>query len=334
LKFRRQKVSSRLLHPGRGFEPVETAVEVRWDPLTGYAARLVEGSTSLLAPPAFDLETFARETQPNCPFCAGRVERATPKLPANICAEGRIKCGRALLFPNLLTYTQFSAVAVYSPDLHYLPLDAMTPELVSDNLAAHVEYIKAVMRADSDALWASINANHMLPSGSSLFHPHLQSSVDPLPSTVQEMLAAVPGDRFRDYLDSERRTGERYIASTGSIEWLASFAPMGFNEVRALVPGASSPSELAEDRVAELGKGIATMLNLYAELGFQSFNMALYGAPPAKRDYMLNLRLVCRSNLQSQYRSDVTYFERLHWQAMVDTSPEELAEKARPKFSP
>jgi galactose-1-phosphate uridylyltransferase len=239
-----------------------------------------------------------------------------------------------VLFPNLLTYTQYSAVAVYAPDLHYLPLNAMTPQLVADNLAAHVEYIKAVIKADGNALWASINANHMLPSGSSLFHPHLQSSVDPLPSTLQQMLAAVPGDRFRAYLDSEQKTGVRYIGSTGSIEWLASFAPMGFNEVRALIPEASSPGDLAEDRVDELGKGIATILNLYAELGFQSFNMALYGSPPTNRGYMLNLRMVCRSNLESHYRSDVTYFERLHWQAMVDTSPEVLAAKARPKFEP
>jgi UDPglucose--hexose-1-phosphate uridylyltransferase len=334
LEFRSQKISSRILLPARDFEPVETPVEVRWDPLTGYAARLVKGSSALLAPPAFDLEAFARETQANCPFCGDRIERATPKLPADICAEGRIKRGRALLFPNLLTYTQYSAVAVYSPDLHYLPLDAMTPGLVADNLAAHVQYIKAVMKADGDAVWASINANHMLPSGSSLFHPHLQSSVDPLPSTLQEMLAAVPGERFRAYLESEQRTGERYIGSTGSIEWLASFAPMGFYEVRALIPGAGSPGDLAEGRVGELGQGIAAILNLYAELGFQSFNMALYGAPPSNRDYMLNLRMVCRSNLQSAYRSDVTYFERLHWQAMVDTSPEELAEKARARFAP
>jgi len=334
LEFRSQKISSRILHPARDFEPVETPVEVRWDPLTGYCARLVKGSSALLAPPAFDLEAFARETQDNCPFCGDRIERATPKLPADICAEGRIKRGRALLFPNLLTYTQYSAVAVYSPDLHYLPLNAMTPGLVADNLAAHVHFIKAVIKADVGAVWASINANHMLPSGSSLFHPHLQSSVDPLPSTVQEMLAAVPGERFRAYLESEQRTGERYIGSTGSIEWLASFAPMGFYEVRALIPGAGSPGELAEDHVGELGQGIATILNLYAELGFQSFNMALYGAPPSNRDYMLNLRMVCRSNLQTAYRSDVTYFERLHWQAMVDTSPEELAEKARAKFAP
>jgi UDPglucose--hexose-1-phosphate uridylyltransferase len=333
LEFRSRKLTGRFLHPGRDFAPVDAEVEVRWDPLTGYAARLVTAGSALLAPNDFDLEAFAKSTRASCPFCGDRIERATPRLLPEISAEGRIRRGKAVLFPNLLTYTQHSAVGVYSPDLHYLPLNEMTPRLVADNLLAHLDFVRAVMRFDEQASWASINANHMLPSGSSLFHPHLQSSVDPLPSTVQEMLAAVPAGRFRDYLEAERSAGDRYIASTGSIEWLASFAPVGFNEVRAFIPGAGSPDRLDGDRVEELGMGIATVLGLYAELGFQSFNMAIYGAPPAYPDHMLSLRMVCRSNVQSPYRSDVTYFERLHWQAMVDTVPEKLAETARSKFA-
>lgn len=333
LEFRRERLVARFLHPGRDFELVEAEVEVRWDPLTAYASRLVKGSSPLLAANDFDLEAFARTTAKTCPFCGERVDKATPKTPPGIHPEGRIRRGRAVLFPNLLTYTKYSAVAVYSPDLHYLPLQEMSPRLVADNLATHVEFIKSVIRSDPDAAWASINANHMLPSGSSLFHPHLQSGVDRFPSTMQQMLAAVPGDRFRAYAKAERESGQRYIANTGTVDWLASFAPMGFNEVRALIWDASSPADLDEGRIDELGRGIAQILTLYAELGFQSFNMALYGAPPANRDYTLNLRLVCRSNLGSPYRSDVTYFERLHWQAMVDTLPEELARKARSRFA-
>lgn len=331
LEFRSRRLTSTILHPARSFEAVEAEVEVRWDPLTGYAARLVKPSSALLTQTDFDVEAYARHTQETCPFCPERFEQATPKLPPSLGDEGRIRRGRAVLFPNLLTYTQYSAVGVYSPDLHYLPLHAMTAELVSDNLAAHADYLRAVARSDPGAEWTSINANHMLPSGSSLFHPHLQSNADPAASTMQQMLASIPAERFRSYLQRERNEGVRYIGVTGGIEWLASFAPMGFNEVRALIPGVASPAELGADQVSQLGRGIATVLNLYAELGFQSFNMALYGAPHT--DYMLNLRLVCRSNLDSPYRSDVTYFERLHWQAMVDTSPEELAAKARARFA-
>lgn len=333
MEFRSRRLAARFLHPGRSYETAESEVEVRWDPLTGYAARLVTSGPALLAPQNFDLEEFGRTSQGTCPFCSEKIERTTPKLLPQISPEGRIRRGRAVLFPNLLTYNKHSAVGVYSPDLHYLPLDKMTTRLVADNLLAHTDFIKAVMRFDDESVWASINANHMLPSGSSLFHPHVQSGVDPEPSTIQQMLAAIPGDRFREYVEAERAAGDRYIGSTGSIDWLTSFAPVGFNEIRAFVPGAVTPAQLEEERVEELARGIANVLNLYAELGFQSFNMALYGAPPANAGYPLNLRIVCRSNLLAPYRSDVTYFERLHWQAMVDTSPERLAAAARSRFS-
>jgi galactose-1-phosphate uridylyltransferase len=46
----------------------------------------------------------------------------------------------------------------------------------------------------------------------------------------------------------------------------------------------------------------------------------------------LNLRLACRSNVHTVYRSDSTYYERLHWEAAVDITPEELAERAGQRF--
>ncbi len=93
-----------------------------------------------------------------------------------------------------------------------------------------------------------------------------------------------------------------------------------------------SPADLDDDAVEELGAGIATALGLYAELGLQSCNMALYGAPSGTAGYWLNLRIACRSNLRPLYRSDATYFERLHWEGAVDLSPEDLAERAGDRF--
>ena len=84
---------------------------------------------------------------------------------------------------------------------------------MADNLATQVLYANAVMAADPDSRWASINANHMLPSGSSLFHPHLQGVVDSEPTTLQRQLADVPAERFDDYLDSERRAGVRFLGT-------------------------------------------------------------------------------------------------------------------------
>jgi len=331
VEFRREVLTSEILHPAQKFQPVRCEVEVRWDPLTGHSSRIVK-DVKLLPVSSFDLEGFAKETQENCFFCAGRFEQATPQLPPAIHPDGRIQRGAAMLFPNIVTYSQYSSVSIYSPDLHFLPLEKMTPRLMADNLHAQVEFVSAVMRYDNEAQWASINANHMLPSGSSLFHPHTQGAVDRFPTTFQRLLSQVSPEQFQVYLDTERQRGERYIGRVAGIEWLASFAPVGFHELRAFIPGISCPAQLSPEQVEGLGQGIAMALNLYGDIGFQSFNAALYGAPQTLSGYMLNLRLVARSNLQPLYRSDATYYERLHWQAMVDTTPEELAERARERF--
>ena len=104
-------------------------------------------------------------------------------------------------------------------------------------------------------------------------------------------------------------------------------------ELRAFVFGVASPAELDDDLVEELAAGIARALRLYAELGFQSFNLALYGAPAGTDGYPLNLRLISRSNLAPLYRSDATWLERLHWEAAIDVVPEDLAARARVHFA-
>jgi UDPglucose--hexose-1-phosphate uridylyltransferase len=324
-------LTAEMIAPDTG-ELIRTRIEVRVDPLTGHTSRILP-NRGLMPPNDFDLEAFARENQPRCPFCAGRIERLTPRLPPAIDLHGRITRGEAVLFPNLHAYSSHSCVSVYSPRLHYLPLGEMTERLMADNLAAQVAYAKAVMAAEPDSRWASINANHMLPSGSSLFHPHLQGIVDSRPTTVQRMLADVPAARFDAYLDAERRSGERLLGAGGRVEWLASFAPIAPAELRAFVIGVSSPVELDEALTAELAHGLTCALNAYAELGYESFNLATYGAPPRTAGYPLNLRIACRSNLKPAYRSDSTFLERLHWEGAVDLAPEDVADRIRDRFA-
>src|ERR671935_250263 len=99
MELRSQVLRGEILHPGREFEAVATRVEVRWDPLTGHAARLVTATSGGLWPPADPqaLTGLAEETQASCPFCAERIERATPKLPPAIWPQGRVRRGRAAL---------------------------------------------------------------------------------------------------------------------------------------------------------------------------------------------------------------------------------------------
>ena len=79
----------------------------------------------------------------------------------------------------------------------------------------------------------------MLPSGSSLFHPHLQGIVDSEPTTMQRLLAAVPATRFEAYLSewSGGPAGARFLGNTGRVEWLVSFTPIAPAELRAFVRG-------------------------------------------------------------------------------------------------
>lgn len=344
MELRSEVFKGELLHPGEGFAPVALRLEVRWDPLTGHSARLIESPDPLFPPSTYDLAALAERTRADCPFCPHAVELATPKLPEAIRpagerdGDGRIRRGQALLFPNLRAYAKYSSVCVYGTGLHFLTVGELgrAEGLLRDNLCCQRDWLRAVLAADPACGWTSINANHLFPSGSSVFHPHTQGAATPVPTSMQAALAEVPPERYADYLATERRAGRRHLGSTGSVEWLASFAPLGPAELRAFLPGVACPAELDDERLAELADGIATALGLYAELGFASFNLALYGAPPGTAGYPLNLRMLVRSNLDAAepYRSDATYLERLHWEAAIDLplTPEALAERAGDRF--
>jgi galactose-1-phosphate uridylyltransferase len=71
---------------------------------------------------------------------------------------------------------------------------------------------------------------------------------------------------------------------------------------------------------------------LHADMRFESFNLAVYGAPAGTEGYPLNLRVACRSNLSSFYRSDSTFLERLHWEGAIDLPPETIAERLGGRF--
>jgi len=328
MEFRRERLQAEILDPRAGFERKRLPLEVRWDPLTGHTARILPNG-SLQPPAQLELPRMASESRPDCPFCSERVEKATPKFPPEVVAEGRIRRGEALLFPNLVGYAKWSSVSIYSPKRHLLPLDQLSAQLVEDNLTTQVAFARAVLNADATSAWVSVNANQLPPSGSSIFHPHLQGSANPVPTTAQRMLAEIEAEQFRRYVEAERG-GDRQLGSTGSIDWIASFAPVGPAELRAFIFEASSPEQLSEAQVAELACGIELALGLYAELGYQSFNLAIFGAPT--HGFPINVRLVARSYYGPLLRSDAMWSERLHWEAATDLAPETVAELGRIRF--
>ena len=67
MMLRRELLTAEMIDPGTG-ELVRTTVDVRRDSLTGHSSRILP-ERGLMPASDFDLEAFARENQPSCPFC-------------------------------------------------------------------------------------------------------------------------------------------------------------------------------------------------------------------------------------------------------------------------
>ena len=317
-----------------------TQVRLRWrrDPLTGASARILTGVklqpptrpdlTELVAKPAF------------CPFDREHLETATVPFPAELTAEGRIRLGQAVVVPNIMAYATHSAVGIYDPGRHFLDLDDLTPSLVGDALTVMVRHAQLVRRLDPTAVWSSISANYLPPSGASLVHPHLQSAHDACGLTGQRLLAEQSRawhDRHGSYwaaLVDQEAGGPRWAGHIGRVSWLTPFAPTGFHEVWGVVSGAADVTELTEEDSQALGQGLSQVLAAYRAWNLTSFNFAVIGGGPQAREhgYQVVLKVISRSNPEPWYRSDATYFERLYGEALIDLSPEEVADGVRARF--
>jgi hypothetical protein len=49
-------------------------------------------------------------------------------------------------------------------------------------------------------------------------------------------------------------------------------------------------------------------------------------------DNQVVLKVLSRSTPEPRYRSDATYFERIYGEALIDLSPEEVADSVRTRF--
>jgi galactose-1-phosphate uridylyltransferase len=317
-----------------------TRTQLRWrrDPLTGASARILTGVklqpatrpdlSELAAPPAF------------CPFDADRLESTTFPFPPEITTEGRIRCGHAVVVPNVMAYATHSAVGVYDTERHFLDLGELTPPLIGDALIAMVRHATAVRRFDADAVWSSINANYLPPSGASLVHPHLQSAHDAQGLTHQRSLverseawAAAQQPYWAALVDQEAG-GPRWIGRIGRVAWLTPFAPAGFNEVWGVVEGAADVTDLTDEDCRALGGGLSRVLAGYQDWNLASFNFGIMGGGPRghQHGFQVVLKVMSRSNPEPVYRSDATYFERIYGEALIDVSPEDVAAELRGRF--
>ncbi len=310
----------------------EVPLVVRRCPIFGGQTRFVLGSK---LQPEEDVDLTPVTTAPGfCPFCPDKIDIVTYPFPQDMVTEGKIVRGRSIVVPNILSYSTYSAVGIYDRTKHFVDMKDMDAELIGDLLGGMVDHAKAVRSFDPDAKFSSINANYLPPSGSSLVHPHIQSSHDYLPLSSQgrliDEMAQFKAETGRGILEAlveaESDLKVRYVGQWGSVSIITPFAPVGFREVWLVSRNQGDIVDLDESQVADFASALAFVIKGYVSLNLQSFNFAMTGSGDAKEvGGNVLLRIVASSNPSPYYRSDVTYFERLYNESMIDVTPEETA---------
>lgn len=320
-------------NPLEDFAETTIEVEVREDPLSGRQTRIVPDNF-LLPEDEPDLDQVVSDDE-GCFFCPGMVGEATPAYP-DFVGMDRGSVGEATSFPNLNPYGAHSNVVVLTED-HYVPIDEFRTDIFADGLEAAMEYIVAVFEHDETADVASVNMNFLRPAGSSIIHPHIQTVVDGRGTNAQRHRFEAArryydqhgSEYYGDLLDRER-DGDRYIASTGSVDWLAPFAPRHHRHVLGVADDVATPDPDSAT-VSDLAAGIVSVLDYYGDVGLNSFNLGLHLVDEDEA-IRPTIDIVARSVFEEYYWSDATFFETIHDEGVVDVAPETYASEVREFF--
>lgn len=317
-------------------------IEYRFDPLTGGQTRINPARAGRLKQAESDFECWEiiERSREACVFCPEQIEQKTPTFPETICPEGRIRRGETVVFPNLNPFGENHAVATLS-ETHYLDLDGFRVDMLSDNLFASRDYILSVWNNNKEKRWPIWVWNYMPPSAGSIIHPHAQILVEgqPVPR-LADLLAqgeAYFDDHRRNYWDDlvteEQELGERFIFADDSITVITSFAPRGFNEIQFIFKE-SSLTELTVEAIDVFAHAIIKALRAYKEIGIGSFNLITYSGPLDEKlgSYRLHAKLFSRPFPRGVYTNDTGPMERSYDVWVIDTVPEEFADRMKPFF--
>jgi len=335
----KESIDSVFLNPMNDFSESSVYFEVRQDPLTKKTSRIVP-ETGIEYQDNEDFSDIIKESK-ECFFCEKNVEKDTPKFRKEIAEDGRIKVGDAILFPNIFPYGRYSGVCAFKE--HFIPIGKFNTVLIQDALTACKIFAENVYKNDKTAKYYTINWNYLPPAGSSILHPHIQPLIDPYVSNYHKLLLDCSKKYFsengssywRDIIDVEIKKDERYIGKTGSVEWIAPFAPRGHFEIIGIT---NSPDyiSLSSNEIIDIATGISKVLKFYDTEGRSSFNMSIYSGildnSDDKEYFLTNIHIIARSNMQRFYMNDANYLRMLLDEPVVSTSPEKVCRRIKNIF--
>lgn len=348
IRFESHESDVELLDPFKDFEEDVQKVEVRRDPLLGdisvYNPHLKDKVKFFFADNDQALiEKLVQESAKNCFFCGAAIERSTPRYPAGIIPEGRIKIGEAVLFPNLYPIGKYHSVIVLSK-AHFLKLTEFSPEIIGNGLIAARNFINTIYSKDSAASFVAVNANYLFTAGATLVHPHLQMLITPTAYSHHGRLLDAGrlyyldngSCYFMDFISEERKNNIRYVAQRGKWHWIAAFAPMGNNEINAVHEGQCDYGLLSDSDIGDVAYGISRVLSMYESLGHLGFNYSILSVrdPGLKDGFRCIVKIITRQNLYPNYRNDDYFLQKLLHSELIINLPEELAVKLKGYFKP
>jgi galactose-1-phosphate uridylyltransferase len=336
LRFEKTSLKARIILPDGS--AAHRPVEIRTDPVTGRTCRITysrsaerePGAEALPAPPP------SAEDMAACPFCPDNLTAHTPRLPPELCPQGRLTRGKATLFPNLYPYGRYSAVSLID-ERHFVEIGIAEPQEYHDCLLNCRDYLRRVKAIDPAAVYMAITQNHLPSAGGSLVHPHLQIQADHTATNHQRFLrerAAAfrrrHGQRLLSaYLEQEQGDPVRMIGTTGNWHWLSAFAPEGFFEIWGILPGKTRLGALTNDDWGALAAGVVNTQRYYRSLGRNGYNLGLLFWEDGSDHMEVRVVLKVRANYAPWVRSDLTGYELILGDMATFTAPERVAEGAR-----
>jgi UDPglucose--hexose-1-phosphate uridylyltransferase len=341
LVFQAESLSAQIIAPdGR---PIQRPIEVRTNPVTGRTSRITfsraeeteAGTARLPAPPPDAARTD------NCPFCPACLEARTPRLAPDLAPEGRLRQGASVLFPNLFPYARYSGVSLFDHQ-HFVEIGTAQATAYAASFRNCRDYLARVKAQDPDAVCMAITQNHLPSAGGSLLHPHLQVHADRIAPNHHRFLRrrtrAYPEATgrllFSDYLAHEKSDGRRWIGRCGAWSWMAAYAPEGFYELWAILPGRCSLLTLEDAAWDDLADGVTRAQHFYRHLNRNGYNLGLLALEDDNRYLELRLVMLARANHAPWARNDHTGFEVMLGDMATFNAPEEIAAWARPFWEP
>jgi galactose-1-phosphate uridylyltransferase len=334
IEFKRLVESSTYLDPFHNFEPFEAKSEIRWDPLTGLTARIMNFPARRM--PRFDpAPLVAASIAARCPFCEENAAM-TARLDPAMFGSAQVVDGEVRVIPNLLAFDKYSFVAIMCRD-HYLDMAALASRgCVVKGIEALAGVFRQVWEKDPSARYCSVNCNYMPMSGGSLIHPHIQGIAGEQPTNYQRLMIeksaefrAAQKAVFWDALEEEEvRLGERAVGRTGSVFWYVPFSPRANIDIGCIF---RAPSLDALDGAdwADFGEGLNKVLAYLDRENVGSFNLSIFSAPGDEDHFRVNGRIVARRFLPPVNAADVSYFEKLHMETACMVVPENVAARLR-----